>query len=150
MSEARQRTRQVGVRLTPGEWERLNAEAKRRGVAAAEVLRTGWTATAGEVDTEACRRCGMRNRRWCAPSPLWNKVMRGNDINGDEEFGIVCIECFITLAELHGINPKRWKLSCDPMPDDLVYETPSGRVWDDRYWLWRDLSFSQSLADQGP
>lgn len=37
----------------------------------------------GEHPEARCRRCGTLNSNdWCAPSPLWNEVMRGGDIGG--------------------------------------------------------------------
>lgn len=96
----------------------------------------------GEMGTlgndERCNRCGGENVVWSAPSPLWNLVMRGNDINGDPKWGdLVCIRCFIVLAKVAGIHG-RWQVSVDPEPDGLVKVTPSGRVWDDEKWLWVD------------
>lgn len=65
--------------------------------------------------------------------------MRGNDINGDMKWGdLVCIRCFIVLAEQAGVRPNRWRLAADPEPEGLLHETPSGRVWDAERWLWVD------------
>ena len=90
---------------------------------------------------EICGRCKGPNVIWVTPSPLWNFVMRDNDINGQTKFGdLVCIQCFIQLAELAGIRPKRWKVNADPEPVGLIYETPSGRVWDARQWLWTNVN----------
>ena len=84
-----------------------------------------------------CRRCGGANPVWSAPSPLWNQVMRGGSINGDEEFyGIVCPLCFIALAEQRGIADG-WRLSATDVHVELETVTPSGRVWDDEAWLWQ-------------
>lgn len=63
--------------------------------------------------------------------------MRGNDINGDPQFGdLVCIRCFIVLAEEAGVDPTVWRLTADPEPEGLVKVTPSGRVWDERTYRW--------------
>lgn len=90
-------------------------------------------------DSEQCRRCDGPNVIWSAPSPLWNLVMRENDINGRIQFrDLVCMKCFIELAAERGIT-RQWRLTVAPEPDGLIYETPSGRVWNDRTWLWEAL-----------
>lgn len=86
--------------------------------------------------SEQCRKCGGDNPSWFAPSPLWNYVMRGNDIDGDPLFrDMVCIRCFIELAQRAGLSGA-WRLTIDPEPDGFIYETPSGRVWDADKFLW--------------
>jgi hypothetical protein len=105
---------------------------------------------AGEMGTlgeaELCNRCGGENVIWATPSPLWNLVMRGNDINGDPKWGdLVCIRCFVVLAEEAGVRPSRWRLTADPEPEGLIYETPSGRVWDRDRWLWVDPPLSKRV-----
>lgn len=88
------------------------------------------------TDDEHCRRCGGDNFVWAAASPLWNYVMRGNDINGEPIFGdLVCMRCFVVLAMMAGIKG-RWRLTVNPEPEGLVYETPSGRRWDPERFLW--------------
>lgn len=90
-------------------------------------------------DDERCCRCDGENVVWSAPSPLWNLVMRGNDIDGDPKWGdLVCIRCFIVLAEEAGVRG-RWRVSVDPEPEGLVKVTPSGRVWDERTYRWGPL-----------
>lgn len=85
---------------------------------------------------EDCRRCGGPNVIWFAPSPLWNKVMRGNDICGDPLFNdLVCMPCFVALAAEAGVVGV-WRLTADPEPEGLIYTTPSGRVWDPDRFLW--------------
>lgn len=89
-------------------------------------------------NAERCHRCKGENVTWCAPSPLWNRVMRGNDINGEPIHGdLVCVRCFIVLATEAGITGQ-WRISVSPEPDGLIYETPSGRIWDADSWLWTD------------
>lgn len=91
------------------------------------------------ADTEWCRRCGGPNVIWSAASPLWNLVMRGNDINGETKFAdLVCMPCFITLAVEAGLSTHGWRLTLVPEPEGLIYETPSGRVWDPERFLWVD------------
>lgn len=89
----------------------------------------------GDIEhTEAiCQRCGGPNIVWFAPSPLWNAVMRGGSINGDEEHGIVCPICFAALAEERGIATC-WRLDAEAVNVELETVTPSGRVWDGRRW----------------
>jgi hypothetical protein len=85
-----------------------------------------------------CHRCGGPNVSWAAPSPLWNAVMRGGDINGRDLFnGIVCPLCFAVLAEAAGIA-SQWRLSAENVNQPLQTITPTGRVWDDNAWLWRE------------
>jgi hypothetical protein len=83
-----------------------------------------------------CHRCGVTNVSWVAPSPLWNEVMRGGDINGENPFdGIVCPTCFVVLAETTGIA-SGWYLTADQVNVPLQTVTPSGRVWNDELRLW--------------
>lgn len=92
-----------------------------------------------EARGEHCNRCGKSNVIWCAPSPLWNLVMRGNRINGVPRFGdLVCISCFVALAEEMGVANGQWRLHLSPEPEGLVFNTPSGRWWDRHSWLWRE------------
>lgn len=85
-----------------------------------------------------CHRCGGPNVPWSAPSPLWNEVMRGGSINGNELYdGIVCLTCFAHIAEIRHIADL-WKLSAKRVSVQLETVTPSGRVWDETTWMWRD------------
>ncbi len=94
-----------------------------------------------------CHRCGGPNRPWSAPSPLWNEVMRGGSINGDEIYhGIVCPTCFMVLAEEKGVADL-WHLHPRRVHVDLEIVTPSGRVWDDKTWMWVEPS---ELCDWWP
>lgn len=82
-----------------------------------------------------CHRCGGPNRAWSTPSPLWNMVMRGDDINGSEMFdGIVCPTCFMVLAQDAGVA-HLWYLTAEALVP-LTLITPSGRVWDDAVGMW--------------
>lgn len=100
-------------------------------------------------DAETCYRCGGENVRWCAPSPLWNRVMRGNDISGEPQFhDLVCVRCFIVLAFEAGVDGT-WRLSVTPEPDGLIYETPSGRIWDADSWLWVDPADTPTSPGSG-
>jgi hypothetical protein len=97
-----------------------------------------------------CHRCGGPNVSWAAPSPLWNAVMRGGDINGRDLFnGIVCPLCFAVLAEAAGIA-SQWRLSAENVNQPLQTITPSGRVWDDNAWLWREPGCSRQSTRSGP
>lgn len=88
-----------------------------------------------------CRRCGGPNvQAWSAPSPLWNQVMRGGDINNPDRFdGIVCPVCFAALAEDAGIA-WRWRFYAEKVMVPLQTVTPSGRVWNERTWMWDEVS----------
>lgn len=87
-------------------------------------------------DHEVCRRCGGENVSWFAPSPLWNLVMRGNDIDGDALFNdLVCMRCFVVLANDVGVEGT-WRLAVRPEPVGLILTTPTGRVWDADRDLW--------------
>jgi hypothetical protein len=94
-----------------------------------------------EHPEERCHRCGGPNvHAWCAPSPLWNQVMRGGDINNPDRFdGIVCTVCFAQLAEDEGIA-SFWRFYAERVHVELATTTPSGRVWNERKWLWEDVS----------
>ena len=85
-----------------------------------------------------CKRCGSPNPRWTAPSPLWNEVMRGGDINGAEPYdGIVCPTCFALIAE-HLQIARGWRLIPESLIAELQTVTPSGRVWNEETWLWEE------------
>jgi hypothetical protein len=85
-----------------------------------------------------CAKCGGPNIIWSAPSPLWNAVMRGNDINGvDEHDGIVCPVCFAVLAQ-ERVGASVWRFWPERVEAALTEVTPSGRVWDGVAWLWRE------------
>lgn len=92
-----------------------------------------------EHPEKRCHRCGGPNvHAWSAPSPLWNQVMRGGDINGEDRFdGIVCTVCFAELAEEAGIA-QRWRFYADRVHVELATVTPSGRVWNPQTWLWEE------------
>lgn len=94
-----------------------------------------------------CHLCAGPNIAWSAPSPLWNAVMRGGSINGDEiHDGIVCPVCFATLAEAAGVADL-WMFSAKRVHVDLETVTPSGRTWDESTWMWRDAE--QPGGDRG-
>ena len=98
-----------------------------------------WTPTAPDAvaEHEWCRRCDGPNVAWSAASPLWNYVMRGNDINGEARHGdLVCMTCFVVLAAEAGLPSSGWRLTLHPEPEGLAYETPTGRVWDAEQFLW--------------
>ncbi|HCT81183.1 MAG TPA: hypothetical protein DGT23_32360, partial [Micromonosporaceae bacterium] len=87
-----------------------------------------------------CHRCGGPNLPWSAPSPLWNEVMRGGDINGGESYdGIICPVCFAILAEDVGIADL-WRLDAKQVHRTLQTVTPSGRVWNDQTWMWEAIA----------
>lgn len=90
----------------------------------------------GQHPEATCHRCGHPFTDWSAPSPLWNEVMRGGDINGAEPYrGIVCPPCFIRLAEAAGIATG-WRLYAATVFRHLQTVTPSGRVWNPETWMF--------------
>lgn len=87
-----------------------------------------------------CRRCGGPNLCWSAPSPLWNQVMRGGSINGDDLYdGIVCPMCFAQLAGQHRVADAWW-FTAKEVHVELETVTPSGRVWNEIRQLWDDAA----------
>lgn len=106
----------------------------------AQPVVTGSSASSISIEPDGwesyCHLCLGPNIDWSAPSPLWNQVMRGGSINGDEiHDGVVCPTCFATLAEQAGVATF-WRLSATNVHVELETVTPSGRVWDDRIWMW--------------
>jgi hypothetical protein len=92
-----------------------------------------------EPDHERCRRCGGPNVIWSAASPLWNFVMRGNDINGEPRYhDLVCMACFVRCAVEAGLPEQGWRLTLVPEPEGMIHQTPSGRTWDPERFLWVD------------
>lgn len=86
-------------------------------------------------DEAICDRCGGKNPIWVAPSPLWNEVIRGGDINGSEIYQFICPNCFIILAEEKHIA-QGWRLYATDIFVELQTITPTGRVWNDKTWLF--------------
>lgn len=83
-----------------------------------------------------CHRCGRQFIGWVAPSPLWNAVMRGGSINGNEPFrGIICPSCFADLAQQAGIA-SGWRFHATEVSAELETVTPSGRVWNEKTWMF--------------
>lgn len=104
----------------------------------AELVATRRSTPDPEHPERSCWRCSGPNIAWSAPSPLWNQVMRGGDINGSEiHHGIVCPTCFAILAEETGVA-KLWMLRAERVHVPLQTVTPSGRVWNDELCRWTD------------
>lgn len=136
--EARARERALRDALPDPEKLLLLAESDLRMWAsrAAAVASPVEEPAAGE---EICRRCGGPNPQWCAPSPLWNAVMRGRSIDGPSEFGeIICPTCFMVLAEERGVA-RGWRVEATTVNVELETVTPTGRVWDADRWLWSEV-----------
>lgn len=53
-----------------------------------------------------CQKCWAEYPVWAAPNPLWNSV-----VNDTEHF--LCLTCFAVLAEMRGVEVKRWRLAAD-------------------------------------
>ena len=88
------------------------------------------------ADESTCGRCLGPNVVWSAPSPLWNQVMRGGSINGNERFGgIVCPICFADLAKETGVADL-WYLMAERVYVKLETVTPSGRIWSESQRRW--------------
>lgn len=87
-----------------------------------------------------CNRCeGPCGDYWTAPSPLWNYVMRDDDIDGPWQYGeIICAQCFMLLTEEKIGRPVRWRLYAEDINVPLQTVTPSGRIWNPETWLWED------------
>lgn len=91
----------------------------------------------GEHPEARCHRCYLGNRSWTAPSPLWNYVMRGDDMGAAERFdGIVCATCFMMMAEELGAG-ELWLVYPQRIGVPLKMTTPDGREWDPVTWMWR-------------
>jgi hypothetical protein len=94
-----------------------------------------------------CHRCHGPNISWHAPSPLWNKVMRGGSIDGPEKFsGIVCPLCFAVLAQEQGVA-RGWRLTARQVLVELETATPSGRVWNEARDMWEDPAERVAIPD---
>lgn len=81
-----------------------------------------------------CHRCFGPLPGWVAPSPLWNRVMRGD---GERELfdGIVCPTCFAMCAQEAGVASE-WRLEAQRVNVPLETVTPSGRVWNPVTWMF--------------
>jgi hypothetical protein len=97
--------------------------------------RVGKPVTEAPLREGLCQLCNREYRGWVAASPLWNCVVRGGSINGNETYEFLCANCFMEIAEDSGIA------SCFQLraatTANLETVTPSGRVWDDRDFLWK-------------
>lgn len=83
-----------------------------------------------------CERCQRPYRGWVAASPLWNAVVRGGSINGEEVYAFLCPNCFMEIAEDSGIA-SGFQLRA-ASASGLETETPSGRFWSDHQFRWVD------------
>lgn len=99
----------------------------------------GYQAWGAQDAEETCHKCGWPFIHWSAPSPLWNEVMRGGDINAGPEpyMGIICPSCFMQLTEEAGIATG-WRVYAATVFRILPTVTPSGRVWNPETWLYDD------------
>lgn len=116
-------------------WAGLHNHTNHDAIAEPDPIRQTDGTTDGHPES-TCRRCGRTNIAWTAPSPLWNEVMRGGNINGVDRFsGIVCPVCFAQLAEEAGVA-RHWRFYSDRVHVELATVTPSGRVWNEQTWMW--------------
>jgi len=71
-----------------------------------------------------CHRCGCQNVSWYIDSDVWNPVMRGGTVDGWEWQEIVCIPCFIELAEAH-FGARVWRVTRDEFGTEVL-SLPNG------------------------
>lgn len=140
----------------PDEWEDRSAisdspiwQNRRDPAAFSHDGGRSWYYVDGRIEDHpeaTCQRCGGPNLSWSAPSPLWNQVMRGGSINGDELYsGIVCPICFAQIAGQQRVADAWW-LTAKEVHVELETVTPSGRVWNEIRQLWDDAP--PEIADE--
>lgn len=123
--------RMADGRMNKGTWRYADSKALKAKAAAVD-------ATGSYPNERRCQRCHGPNLPWSAPSPLWNQVMRGGDVNGVEiHAGIICPTCFAVLAETAGVADL-WRLHAERVHVPLQTVTPSGRVWNPQRWMWEE------------
>lgn len=67
-------------------------------------------------ERELCGRCGRHYAVWFAPSPLWNRVMRGEGYERrGEPFPFICPTCFALFAEEKGVYGTAWVLDVEAL-----------------------------------
>jgi len=66
-----------------------------------------------------CHRCGHQNVSWYIDSDAWNPVMRGGNVDGWEWQEIICIPCFIELAEDHH-GACAWRVARDECGTEVL------------------------------
>ena len=66
-----------------------------------------------------CHRCGCQNVSWYIDSDAWNPVMRGGTVDGWEWQEIICIPCFIELAEDHH-GACAWRVARDECGTEVL------------------------------
>lgn len=82
---------------------------------------TGWPDWHPE---DYCHRCGHENVSWWTARETWDPVMRDGDPAGWGPWEeIVCIPCFIELAELTG--PRSWRIVRDQHGTEELREVAS-------------------------
>jgi hypothetical protein len=58
-----------------------------------------------------CSRCGtLDNIGWFTDNVFWNAVTGENVVHEEAVGGILCIPCFVTLADAVGLRPTGWRL----------------------------------------
>lgn len=137
-----------GVRdwIRYGEGSEADA-AEKMGDVLARFAALGEGQDSAERPESVCGRCGGFNPVWVAPSPLWNQVMRGGDINGIEVCSIVCPSCFAALAADVAAG---WRFYATDVKADLQTVTPSGRVWNEETWMFDEPGEGQDSAERCP
>jgi hypothetical protein len=84
--------------------------------------------TSDEKREGLCELCDREYQPWSAASPLWNAVVRGGSINGEEEFAYLCADCFMRLAANRRVATG-FQLDAAVSLIALETVTPSGRRW---------------------
>jgi hypothetical protein len=97
-----------------------------------------------EIREGLCELCGQEYRCWAAASPLWNAVVRGGSIDGEEEYAFLCADCFMGLAEDRNIATAFQLRAAQSIPLEMT--TPSGRVWNDEAFRFDEKEVVQSAT----
>jgi hypothetical protein len=127
-----------------------NSEARKPAFVASPSSREGVSTEGfnrgGSAVEGKCECCGRAYRDWVAASPIWNAVIRGGSINGDEEYNFLCADCFMGLAEDRGIAAAFY-VDAERVRDGLETTTPSGRVWSAAARVWKHPPRRREEAD---
>lgn len=58
-----------------------------------------------------CDKCGtVENIVWFTENVLWNRVTREGLTHEERSASILCIYCFVTMADAVGLRPTGWRL----------------------------------------
>lgn len=96
--------------MTKIDWVNLEAIDEQR--------RKGWPDFHPE---HYCHRCGHKNVSWYTDAATWNQVV----LKGDPWNGIICIPCFIGLAEVQD-GPQAWRITRDQYGTEVLTKIGEG------------------------